>query len=212
MVILMSEKKSVFEVLNSTDMQRHVKVLQKNKYVPWVDAWYEVKKKYPTANYTVKEDDIGNPFIVSPLGIFVKVTVTIEDIAHSINYPVMNGANKAMKVESYTYKVKEYVGGKPTGKFVDKRVDPATTFDVNTSIMRALTKCLALHGLAMYIYRDELSADIELVGSAELQAIMDKVKEKGIPLKTLCQTFNVTKPSEIWLQSFDAVINYLEQA
>ena len=69
--------------------------------------------------------------------------------------PVMDGANKAMKDKPYTYEVKEYKNGRWTGEYVEKKVEVATMFDINTAIMRCLTKNIAMFGLGLYIYAGE---------------------------------------------------------
>jgi hypothetical protein len=67
----------------------------------------------------------------------------------------MDGANKAQKNVPWSYKVNEYVQGRRTGKMIDKFVEPATMFDINTTIMRCLVKNIALFGLGHYIYAGE---------------------------------------------------------
>ena len=64
--------------------------------------------------------------------------------------PVMDGANKAMKAEKYSYQVK----GR-NGQPYDKWVEAATMFDINKTIMRCLVKNLAMFGLGLYIYAGE---------------------------------------------------------
>jgi len=202
--------KSVFETLNGLDLGKHIKILQRQKYISWSDAWYEVKKIYPATEYKVSEDASGNPFFVSSLGIFVKVSVSIEGLTHTINHPVMNGANKAMKAESYSYKVKEYVQGKPTGKMVDKFVEPATSFDVNSTIMRGLAKGLALHGLALYVFRDEAMPDMPTVDSHQLQMIVDKIKEKGMTLSQVTKSWQIEKIAQLQESNFENMMMWLE--
>ena len=77
----------------------------------------------------------------------------------------MNGANKAQKHVEYMYKT----------KYGDKSVEPATMFDVNTAIMRCLTKNLALFGLGHYIYAGE---DIPQEELRENQEKLEKEKRK----------------------------------
>lgn len=81
--------------------------------------------------------------------------VTIDGETLSMQLPVMDNNNKAMKNERYAYKAKEYVRGRWTGNYIDKYVEPATMFDINTAIMRCLTKNLAMFGLGHYIYAGE---------------------------------------------------------
>ena len=71
--------------------------------------------------------------------------VTIEGQTHEMWLCVMDGANKAMKAQPYTYKVRNG----------EKTVDAATMFDINKTIMRCLVKNLAMFGLGLYIYAGE---------------------------------------------------------
>ena len=210
----MSDKKTVFETLNAIDFKQHIKALQGNPYIPWADAWLEVKKSYPLAWYEVLENDVGDPFFVSLMGIFVKVRVHIGgEEPQTLNYPVMNGANKALKAEAYSYSVKEYKWDAqrnkniPTGKMVEKFVEPATTFDINTAHMRALTKCLALKGAALYIYRDEAMPDEEKVSSSQLQEITALCKKYNYMIGDIAKQFgNYAKIADIPESKFDDFI------
>lgn len=114
-------------------------------YISWSDAWLEVKKLHPEANYTIYENIDWHPFWESKFWIDCKVWVTINWIEHIIRLPVMDGANKAMKFESYTYKT----------KYWEKSVEGATSFDINKTIMRAFAKAIAMHWLGLYVFRWE---------------------------------------------------------
>lgn len=126
-------------------------------YLSWCYAWAEVKKIYPNAVYEIlKFGDNKLPYVFDEkTGYMVFTRVEIEGIEHEMWLPVMDSANKAMKDKSYTYKVKEYSYGKWTGDYIDKTVEPATMFDINKTIMRCLTKNLAMFGLGLYIYAGE---------------------------------------------------------
>nr|DAV26769.1 MAG TPA: Protein of unknown function (DUF1071) [Caudoviricetes sp.] len=124
-------------------------------YLSWSWAWQEFKKVAPTATYEIKkfENEKGMlvPYISDPaLGIMCFTEVTVDGITHEMWLPVMDGANKAMKLEPYTYKT----------KFGEKSVESATMFDVNKTIMRCLVKNLAMHGLGLYIYAGEDLPDL----------------------------------------------------
>lgn len=121
-------------------------------YLSWVYAWAEFKKVYPDATYTVKKfknpiTGIEVPYQYdSTTGYMVFTEVTAENLTYEMWLPVMNGANKAMKSEPYTYQTK-YHG--------QKTVEAATMFDVNKAVMRCLVKNLAMFGLGLYIYAGE---------------------------------------------------------
>ena len=91
---------------------RVLKVEKKNglTYLSWAWAWGEVKKAYPSAVYEVARDpQTDKPYFADPhLGIMVMTNVCIDGQSLEMWLPVMDGANKAMKAESYIYKAKEY--------------------------------------------------------------------------------------------------------
>ena len=145
---------SIFQKLAKIDVTK--KIVQKDKldYLPWADAWAELKKVYPDANYNVKKfGENQYPYIYDGgMGYMVFTEVTIGELTHEMFLPVMNGANKAMKKEAYTYKT----------KYDDKSVAPATMFDVNKTIMRCLVKNIAMFGLGLNLYtKDDIYFDDE---------------------------------------------------
>ena len=145
-----AEKFNQLSSLNVND-----KTEQKNglTYLSWSNAWLEFKKVYPTATYNVvKNPQTGLPYFVDPaIGIMVFTEVEADGLKYSMWLPVMDGANKAMKTESYTYQV----WNKTTKQYENRKVEAATMFDINKAIMRCFTKCLAMHGLGIYIYAGE---------------------------------------------------------
>lgn len=114
-------------------------------YLSWAWAWTEILKQSPDAFYEIQMFD-NKPYIYDEnLGYMVFTSVTIGDQTKYMQLPVMDGANKAQKAVEYSYST----------KFGNKKVLPATMFDINTAIMRCLTKNLALFGLGLYIYARE---------------------------------------------------------
>lgn len=137
------------------------KVEKKNglNYLSWAFAWAEVKKKYPEASYNVVKFE-GKPYLYDEtLGYMVFTNVTIEGITHEMWLPVLDGANKSMRAEDYTYMGKEKKWSNEEKKYiyvhVEKTCEKATMFDINKTIMRCLTKNLAMFGLGLYIYAGE---------------------------------------------------------
>lgn len=147
---------TVFETLGKIDLAEYIEKKDGLSYVSWANAWAEVKKRIPEASYTIWKNESGLPYVYDPLtGFMVYTSVTIDGITHEMWLPVMDGKNKAMKADPYTYKVKEYRNNKWTGNWIDRTVEPATMFDINKTIMRCLVKNLAMFGLGLYIYAGE---------------------------------------------------------
>lgn len=105
-------------------------------YLSWAWAWAEFKKKYPKATYTVDKFDgtycTGN----DKIGWMVRTEVYADELCYEMWLPVMDMRNNAI-------------------------LSPKMT-DVNKTIMRCLTKNLAMFGLGLYIYAGEdLPEDLE---------------------------------------------------
>ena len=151
-----SSNGEVFATLFALDVNGHKEERKSGNtslsYLSWCWAWAETMRRYPDATYEIVTDGNGLPFFCDPnTGYMVFTKVTINGMTRMMWLPVMDGANKAMKSEPYTYKVKDY----RTGGYMDKRVEAATMFDINKAIMRCLVKNLAMFGLGLYIYAGE---------------------------------------------------------
>ena len=141
-------------------------------YLSWAWAWAEFMRFHPDATYEVVMFN-GIPYAASHLGFMVFTRVSAGDITREMWLPVMDGANKAMKQEPYSYKT----------KFGEKWVEPATMFDVNKAIMRCLVKNLAMFGLGLYIYAGEdLPEDEANVKEKEKEKEKEKPKSDVIKI------------------------------
>jgi hypothetical protein len=136
----MEKKKSVFERLSAINLNEHVEKKKDLTYLSWAWAWSATKKECPDATYKILPTEYDEA-----LGFMCHTEVTIEGETLGMWLPVMDGANKSMLKTSYTY----------TTRFGDKTVEPATTFDINKTLMRCLVKNLAMFGLGIYIYAGE---------------------------------------------------------
>ena len=173
---------TVFDELNSINVNDKTEKKKSGgtelTYLSWTWAWAEVKKRYPEAHYEIVMHD-GLPYVYDEnTGYMVFTTVTIDGITHMMWLPVMDGANKAMKNQPYTYSTK-YNG--------EKTVDAATMFDVNKTIMRCLVKNLAMFGLGLYIYAGEDLPEAEVEEQKTAQEVAKKKLEKidSVQLETL---------------------------
>lgn len=148
------EKKvqEVFTTLSGIDVNNHVEAKQNMKYLSWPWAWSEVKKRYPDATYEVMEDEHGHQwFEDADFGIMCRTAVTIKGERLTMWLPVMDASNKAMKRSAYKYTVYN----KYKNAYEEKVVPAATMFDINKTIMRCLTKNIAMFGLGLNIYAGE---------------------------------------------------------
>lgn len=138
--------------VNVNEFTEKKKVDEKTEltYLSWSYAWAEVMKRFPETTYEIERFEDHKPYLYDPLtGYMVFTKVTIEGITREMWLPVMDGKNRAMKAEPYTYTVKRY------GKPYEQTVQAATMTDINKTIMRCLVKNLAMFGLGLYIYAGE---------------------------------------------------------
>ena len=122
---------NVFETLSKIDVREHVEQKGNLSYLSWAWAWYYVKANFPTAFFTIYEDAEGRPYFNDGRTAWVKTGITIEGLEHIEYLPIMDNYNRSLPV------------------------DKITSFNVNTSIQRSLTKAAARHGLGLSLYAGE---------------------------------------------------------
>lgn len=120
-----------FVELNSINVNDHTEKKNNLTYLSWAWAWGEVKKRFPDATYKVYEDDNGCIYWTDGRTAWVKTGVTVNGIEHIEYLPIMDFKNRSIPLSDIT------------------------SFDVNKSIQRSLTKAVARHGLGLYIYAGE---------------------------------------------------------
>jgi len=126
-------------------------------YLSWAWAWAEALKADPQASFTVQM--FGDKCYMEINGTaMVWVTVTMFGKPMVCQLPVMDNTNKPITIEGTTT-VNKY------GKEITNKLD---SFNVNTAIMRCMTKALSLHGLGLYIYAGE-----DLPQGAEPESTID---------------------------------------
>lgn len=162
------EIREKFIELYSLNVNEYVEKKNGLSYLTWSYAWAEFKKIFPDATYEVKKDADGRCYFGDEnIGYMVYTSVTAGNLTYEMWLPVMDGANKAMKAEEYTYKVADWQWDNVQRKKVkvgdiEKTVEAMTMFDVNKTVMRCLVKNLAMFGFGLYIYSGEdLPEDIK---------------------------------------------------
>lgn len=211
------EIKEKFQELYSKNVNEYVEQKNGLSYLTWSYAWAEFKKVYPDAVYEVKKDESGRCYFGDDdIGFMCYTSVTAGGLTYEMWLPVMDGANKAMKTEPYSYTVKntnfkyaklntengKYYDkyGKEQTEYIAKTCEAITMFDVNKTIMRCLVKNLAMFGLGLYIYAGEdLPEDINDYTCSEcgkaVDSAMAKRTEKAFG-KVLCRECGTKKVNE----------------
>lgn len=144
-----------FAELSAVNVNDYVKQKNGLNYLSWMWAWQELKKRYPLSYATVHETEDGMLVWKDPNGCHVKTSVTIvwED----------GGELKEHTVTEYL----------PCMDFKNKAVpyDAVDSMQVNKTIQRSLTKCIARLGLGSYLYVNEDLPEED----AKLTAILERV-------------------------------------
>ena len=189
-----------FNKLNTLDLTKEVKAIQGNRYIPWNVAWAELCKIHPTATYQFHENNDGLPYFESKLGLFVKVSVTIDELTHTMTRPVYDFRNLAMRAEQY-----EVQYGKKK-----VFVNAATANDINDSLMRCLTKAIAMFGLGLYIFQDKQYADAELINSEQISEISNLIAKHNLQMNELNKVFNINKLTELIAINYEGALMWIE--
>tara|TARA_R110000796_G_scaffold251616_1_gene383495 strand:+ start:353 stop:988 length:636 start_codon:yes stop_codon:yes gene_type:complete len=156
----MAQSKTVFDTLNAINVNDRTETKNNLTYLSWAWAWQTVKENYPTATYTIYENEGGMFYHSDGKSAWVKTGVTIEGIEHIEYLPVMDFRNASIQIEKLN------------------------STDVNKSIQRSLTKAIARHGLGLYVYAGEDLPQNEVVALAEEKAKAEK-ERKTAALLTL---------------------------
>ena len=215
------EQEELFKKFIQLNVNEHTETKNELTYLSWAWAWQETLKICPTATYEIKhfldKDGVSRCYQYDQaLGYMVFTSVTIDGLTREMWLPVMDGANKSMLDHSYTYKVKKYDYNPATrkkefkGEYEDKAVEQASMFDINKTIMRCLTKNLAMFGLGIYIYAGE-DLPIEL-GEPITAKQIARIRELEILEPNVCKKFKVNSIEELTYQQAEFVIATKEKS
>lgn len=142
------------------DVQKHVEKKNGLSYLSWAWAWAEALKADPAAKFHVDT--------------FQRADAT------TVPYMDINGT--AMVWVRTTLFGKEMTCFLPVMDHRNKPIPNPDAFQVNTAIMRCMTKCLALHGLGLNVYAGE---DLPMVESEpKTEEKPAKTEKPKIPAKS----------------------------
>lgn len=242
----MEQSKTFFEKLNAVNVNDKVEKKNGLNYLSWAFAWMELKKVFPDATYQIRQFD-GKPYLYDEnLGYMVMTEMTVDGITHEMWLPVMDGANKAMKDKPYIYKVKnqsfkyaklneadgKYYDryGTEQTEFIEKEVSAATMFDINTAIMRCLTKNISMFGLGLYIYAGEdlpeeseekkkeaeeqkkaeaeaKKIETQIIPSAKVSVLRGMCEKDKVPVEKITELYKVKSIEELTELKFRNIVD-----
>lgn len=198
-----------FARLRKINVSQHLEKKGQFSYLSWPYAVEQLRLADPKATWEVKRFD-GLPYLKTDLGFFVEVAVTVEAITLSQIHPILDGKNRP--------------------------IDMPTSFDVNTSIQRALVKAIALHGLGLYVYAGEDLPEAEKtekletkeakpaahpkqvaaapgsINAEQIARIKTLLAESGTALQRFLAFFRIDALAELPASEFDRAVQTLERA
>ena len=164
----------------------HVEKKQNLSYLSWAWAWAEALKADPAASFEVKTFKHDEYTEVPYMGVngtaMVWVTVTLFGKPMTCFLPVMDHRNKP--------------------------ITNPDAFQVNTAIMRCMTKGLALHGLGLYIYAGEDLPE----GDAEPVIVKAITPDKTATVDVEVNTGNADANAELFAEGMITFTNHCENA
>lgn len=178
---------TLFEQLFSRNVNDRVEKKSNLSYLSWAWAWAEIKKVDPNASSVIHEFPLdGNehvmvPYLKTPNGYFVKVSVTIQGNTETEWLPVMDANNNALGTVAMVWSKEKDERGK--SKRVEEKLPEPTAMDINKAHKRCLVKAIALHGLGLYIFSGEDLPETIVPKVTETQIAVLEGKAKAIAEK-----------------------------
>jgi hypothetical protein len=203
-----SNESNYFVELSKIDVNKHVEKKGQFSYLSWPFAVSQLRQFDPVATWHVQRFD-GLPYLMTDLGVFVEVSVTVKGVSLSQIHPVLDSKNRPILAPN--------------------------AFDINTSIQRCLVKAIALHGLALYLFSGEdlpLASDeptplaatvhpvvaaatpirqVKVISISQIAQIERLLSENGSDRSKLLTYFGVETLAEIAVADYPRVIRSLEK-
>ena len=151
-------EQTLFNQLNSKNVNDHVEKKQGLSYLAWSYAHQELMKIDPNYEMKIHEyphPDVTNeqyfvPYLASPEGYSVTVSITLKGLTKTETLPVLDFKNKSVPYKQ------------------------ADMFQINKTYKRAFVKAAALHGIGLYLYHGEEAPDASDNDRTELE---DKINQ-----------------------------------
>lgn len=173
----------LFNKLNAINVKDKVEKKGRFNYLSWSWAWAEFKKQCPNATYEIKKFGENQlPYVVDEkTGYMVFTSITVDGLTHEMWLPVMDFNNKAIQI----------------GR--------ATMYEINKTIMRCLTKNIAMFGLGLYIYAGE---DYPEEDDGNKQITTNPMRKSNLfnPQKAIDELINLQEKYEFSKEEFQAIL------
>ena len=194
-------EENYFTKLNNINVNEKTEKKNGLTYLSWAWSWGEVKKLYPDANYVIyeRETEFGPVnYFTDGRTCWVKTGVIINGIEHIEELPVMDFKNKSIPLEVLT------------------------SFDINKTIQRSLTKAVARHGLGLYIFagedlpEEEASKEPKKTNESEKEKLelIDKIykfESKGVDIDAVAKFYGSDAIDNLTITKLKEALKTLEK-
>lgn len=189
-----AEQQSDFQMLAAINVNEHTEKKGQFTYLSWAWAHDYLAKLDPNFDWWLHDfpaegmGQIEYPYLATPAGCFVRVTVRFRDKTRTHTYPILNNQNKPIPA------------------------DKLTSFDVNTAQMRGFAKCCALHGLGLYIFSGEDLPESEAnaqLNSEQAATILDLISATETDTRKFLAFMGATSVESIIARDFNKAMNAL---
>jgi hypothetical protein len=181
---------SLFNELYYRNVNEHTQKVQGLTYLSWSYAWAEIKKADEHASVTIHEfpmldsnfqviQGVTVPYLKTPEGYFVRVSVTINGHTETETLPVMDNKNVPLGTIGPIW-VKKEGAAKAVREF--GQTPQPTSFDINSSHKRCMVKAIALHGLGLYIYNGEDVPEVDQEAVKKQQELEESERKNFISM------------------------------
>lgn len=146
-----------YKVLARINVNEHTEKKNGLTYLSWAWAWDTLMSLYPESYTSIRRPSTELPYWTDGHTCWVDVGVTVvwngNERTRTEVFPIMDYTNKSIPV------------------------DEVTSFDINTALQRAWTKCIARHGLGFYIYAGQDLPNEEAEAQKALLITPDQVQK-----------------------------------
>ncbi len=178
---------SVWKTLSAIDCSKHVEKKGNLSYLSWAWAWQTLMEHYPDSSYEYYPIEAYGDCPENATA-EVSVSVTVKGVTHMMWLPVMDHRNKAIVF--------------PTSR------------DISDARMRCLVKCIAMHGLGIYLYAGEdLPAAVQdaVVTSEQAAQIKSLLEITESDVEKFCQVFKCSTVDQMRAVQFDQALSALKR-
>lgn len=175
--------KRAWKTLSEVNVNEMTELKGNLTYLSWAHAFDTLMKYYPESDYDTSFENLEDGSVMT----YATLTISEGDESFSRNMwlPVMDYKNKAVK--------------NPDAR------------QISDTMMRCVTKCIAMCGLGLYVYQGEdlpsaeKDALSEVIDDKQVQALKVMIGQAQMKAAQICTAYGVQQLTEIPKIKFDEI-------